>query len=227
MNITNIEEAISICDNSVTLIGALSELNIDVKNLQDDTVIVSYKGVVDCNNAFIKIYGKFSNNSTVFNSAVESLKKLTANICTLSENGDITDVEFSHTASMVYVEGKFTSSSTINADYISSTTKTIDESDLYGDVIGVPLEWDGNDVKMLILTHYYHNILTFNCLTPHEELTMKTVHMEAIHNSYENGQYSPIVMCAVETLDKQIDASVVNQALTEHEIFIASVTNNG
>ena len=224
MNITNIEEAIGVCENQVTLIGVLTELNIDVKNLQDGTVVVKYKGVVDCNRAFIKIYGRFTNNDMIFERAVQSLNGLTANIRTLSENGEITDTTYSKTASMVYVEGRFTSSSTINADYISSTTKSVDESDLYGDITGVPLQWDGNEVKMLILTPNYHNVLTFDSYASHEDLIYKTLHMSAITNPYNDCNYHPIVMVSVDEPDKQIDRSVIDQALTEHDIFIASMS---
>lgn len=227
MNITKIEEAIGICENQVTLIGVLTELNIDVRNLQNETVSVNYKGVVDCHNAFIKIYGRFTNNDMIFKRAVNSLNSLTANIKTLSENGEITNTTYSKTASMVYVEGKFTSSHSINSDYISSTTKTQEESALYGGIIGVPLEWtDDKQVKMLILTHHYHNILTFDCFEPHKELKGKTIYMESMYNSYDNGQYEPIVMVTVKIMDDQIDQSVIDQALTEHDIFIASIGND-
>ena len=230
MNITKIEEAIGVCENQVTLIGVLTELNIDVRNLQNETVSVNYKGVVDCHNAFIKIYGRFTNNDMTFKSAVQSLNNLTANIKTISENGEITETTYSHTASMVYVEGRFTSSHSINSDYISSTTKEQKDSDLYGYIIGVPLKWiEDKQVEMLVMTSHYHNILTFNCFDTHEELKGKTVYMEAMYNSYDNEQYEPIVMATVKVMDYQIDQNVIDQALTEHDIFIASIgkTNNG
>lgn len=228
MVVNSIDDAIALCENQVTLIGVLTELNIDIKNISHtDNVTVLYRGVVDCHNAFIKIYGRFTNNDMIFERAVQSLNNLTANIRTLSENGEITDTTYSKTASMVYVEGKFTSSHSINADYISSTTKTQEESALYGDIIGVPLEWtDDKQVKMLILTHHYHNILTFDCFEPHKELKGKTIYMESMYNPYDNGQYEPIVMATVNVMKEQIDQSVIDQALTEHDIFIASIGKN-
>ena len=91
--IKNLDDAIASCTNYVETYGVLSELNIDIIE-QGEKIVVKYKGVVDINNAFIKIYGSTNNNSLSFATTINTLKSLEAEIITMSNNGEVVDTKY-------------------------------------------------------------------------------------------------------------------------------------
>ena len=112
--ITNIEDAVKLCHNKVTIYGWLKELNIDTIDGSDaNSIIIAYKGVVDIGNALIKFYGKDYNTSSTFASTVDTLDKLEANIKTISYNGEIQQDNFGDKLSVVYLEGSIRNSESI------------------------------------------------------------------------------------------------------------------
>ena len=122
--IKNLDDAIASCTNYVETYGVLSELNIDIIE-QGEKIVVKYKGVVDINNAFIKIYGSTNNNSLSFASTINTLKSLEAEIITMSNNGEVVDTKYNHHASVVYLKGKLVSMDAIKVEYINSAPHTL------------------------------------------------------------------------------------------------------
>lgn len=221
----HILDAVKICKNDICIVGALSELSVDINDRDKDNVVITYRGVVNIRTAYIQIYGSVSNNSPTFKSTADTLSQLNANIKTISHNGDIESTEYNDKASMVYISGRVATSKSINVRYISSTTQ--DKYDVTGELIGVPLERNGKIIKVLVITSYYHNIIEIECGNIAEwqnTILNKTVSFKIDTCSSKEIDRMPIYLSVKDILhDHEIDTEVINNALTEHEIFLNSM----
>lgn len=217
--VTNIEDAIKLCKNTITLCGVLSELNIDIRHTPSNEIILSYKGVVDVCKSYISFYGKVNNNSTMFTSIVKELNSFEAEVKTKSENGEIIDTQYSDKASVVYMRGSIISPSSIRVDYISSTRLHPQVSSY---IIGVYLGQCDNTDKILIINPYYHNIIPISCDEEYKTLVGSTVYIEPRFNAYDD-HMPPIEIVNMVKCNKQISQSVITQARLEHDIYLESL----
>lgn len=217
--ITNIEDAVKLCHNKVTIYGWLKELNIDTIDGSDaNSIIITYKGVVDIGNALIKFYGKDYNTSSTFASTVDTLDKLEANIKTISCNGEIQQDNFGDKLSVVYLEGSVRNSESIRCDYIATSHSPT--RGIYGDVVGVALKDEDQELQILIINEY-HNIIKLRHEYPRRIPDNTTVSLIVDIKPHESMRPDMFISVIAYSED-QIDKSVIDQALLEHEIYIST-----
>lgn len=225
-NITNIEQAIQSCQNNITIVGVLSELGVDIIHKGDDNILIKYKGVVDVNSAFIKIYGSVHNNSPLFRPIANTLNELDAEVTTVMNDGEIIETKYNNQASMVYLTGALLNNDSINVSYIK-----VIESDvvpyIVGDIVGLlqGVDEENRALNVFIFDGYYHKELK---LTYHNTLftnDLQTNHMVKIKLdtfSYQS-QYPPIQCIYCHNIDSTIESQVSEQAINEHNIFMESL----
>lgn len=222
--INTIDDAAKVCSNSIRLVGELRELSIGVNNY-NDRVYVSYIGVVKVNDSYIKIHGTTNNNIPTFNSDVERLKALKANIFATFENKEVVDTTYSDECSMVYIDGKVSSANSIHVNYISNSTTNAPL--VLGAITGIPIEVVDDDmVKVLVINNNYHNVMTFKC-DKHaiilNSMLNQTINFSVKAGDNKNG--SPLSLVYMIKVIDGIPKSIIDSALAEHEMYLA-VKNN-
>ena len=227
-NITTIEhidEAIQVCSNQVEISGILSELNIDIIK-QGEFIVVKYKGVIDTNNAFIKIYGSINNNSTLFNSTINTLKSLVAEIVTMSNNGEIIDTTYHRHASFIYVRGKLSTMDSIKVDYISIENPEYKRDNKFY-VVGVVEDFDIEDkrIDLFIFNSYYHQKIKIKLddEAPKHNINRGDL-IQCWFGTHDfTNQYPPIQCELYHTLTTEINKDVMAQAQQEYKIYHKSL----
>ena len=227
--ITNIDEAISACENYVELCGVLSELNVDIIN-RGEKVIVKYKGVVDVNDAFIKIYGNTNNNLLTFNSVINALKSLCAEIVTISNNGEIVKTQYNQKASLVYLKGKLVSMESIKVDYINVAPLNMSSNINFIQLNGWVEDFDkeNNWIKLFIMNNNYHQKIDVNIDsdTFWDDIEIGNVICCGLNIQPYSWGYPPIHCVDFYTTLIEIDQDVVNQAQQEYEIYQHTLEQN-
>ena len=221
--INTIDDAIRVCNNDVRLVGTLTELTITItKRDISDVVVVSYYGVVRVEDTFLKFYGSFNNNNAEFYRNVNKLKALNAHImCVIDESG-YRNVTFNDVATKVYMIGRLLNEGKLKCTYVSTTSSKIDY--IKFDVCGAYIDYDGLCLKLLIITNNYHNLLTIPIATDIEisaENKIVSLCLETV--PYIDTDVEPIICTSVGILNEEVNQSVIQTALAEHELFIDSI----
>lgn len=229
--IKNLDDAIASCTNYVETYGVLSELNIDIIE-QGEKIVVKYKGVVDINNAFIKIYGSTNNNSMTFATTIKTLKSLDAEILTMSNNGEVVDTKYNRHASVIYIKGKLLSMDAIKIDYINSAPHTLLNKRNLMFVVGLVEDFSIEEkwVDLFIFNDYYHQRMRI--VVDPNTCWLKLNPNDIVRcwfglSSYDT-TYPPIQCTSFQKSDISISDKVISQAKQEYEIYQNTLgQNNG
>lgn len=220
-NIQTIEKASEICDNCIRLVGQLTELTVNIDHAEEtNTIQIRYVGVVDVNGSYIRIQGSTHNGLTGFMSTVNTLKTLRANMVLIYSNGEKIKEEFQDVCSIVYIDGRTSSSFSVVVDYISDSAQI--KSGIMGYINGVVVDKIDNDIyKILIITNSYHHIITFRCVDKNNIIAHnKTVNFAIRSNSYKDTIDEPIYLEAMNILSNQVHDDIIKNAISEHEMYI-------
>ena len=227
--ITNIDEAIFACENRVEICGVLSELNIDIIN-RARNIIVKYKGVVDVNDAFIRIYGSTNNNLPTFNSVIDALKSLYAEIVTISNNGEIVETQYNQKASLIYLKGKLISMESIKVDYINVAPLNMSSNINFIQLNGIVEDFDKEDgwITLFIMNNHYHQKIDVNIssYTYWDDLDIGNMICCGLNTQPYLLGYPPIHCVDFYTTNIEIDQNVINQARQEYEIYQHTLEQN-
>ena len=219
--INTIDEAAKVCKNEVRLVGTLTELTINLTKRNTQTVNVAYYGAVKVHDTFLRIYGNFTNNNTEFYQNVKRLESLSAYItCVVDARGVMSQV-FNNVANKVYIIGKLLNNNSVRVEYISAANK--DKEYITFDIGGVPLGYERDKFKLLIITNNYHNFLEIATQTDRFDFDNHLVGLNITTNSYSSYDLPPIMCNGVHQLQPCISQDVINTALAEHELFIDSI----
>lgn len=219
--LNTIDEAAKVCKNEVRLVGTLTELTINLTKRNAQTVNVAYYGAVKVHDTFLRIYGNFTNNNTEFYQNVKRLESLSAYItCVVDARGVMSQV-FNNVANKVYIIGKLLNNNSVRVEYISAANK--DKEYITFDIEGVPLGYERDKFKLLIITNNYHNILEIATQTDESDFDNHLVSLDITTNPYSSYDLSPIMCNGINQLQPCISQDVINTALAEHELFIDSI----
>lgn len=219
--LNTIDEAAKICKNEVRLVGTLTELTINLTKRNKQTVNVAYYGAVKVYDTFLRIYGSFTNNNTEFYQNVKRLESLNAYItCVVDAKGVMSQV-FNNVANKVYIIGKLLNNNSVRVEYISAANK--DKEYIAFDIKGVPLGYERDKFKLLIITNNYHNFLEIATQTDEFNFDNHLVSLDITINPYSSYDLSPITCNSINQLQPCISQDVINTALAEHELFIDSI----
>lgn len=219
--LNTIDEAAKVCKNEVRLVGTLTELTINLTKRNEQTVNVAYYGAVKVHDTFLRIYGSFTNNNTEFYQNVKRLESLNAYItCVVDAQGVMSQV-FNNVANKVYIIGKLLNNNSIRVEYISAANK--DKEYIAFDIEGVPLGYERDKFKLLIITNHYHNFLKIATQTDKFNFDNHLVSLDITINPYSSYDLSPIMCNSINQLQPCISQDVINTALAEHELFIDSI----
>lgn len=225
--INTIGEAVQTFTHHTQCVGVLSELNVDIFDKGNENIIVKYKGVVDINNAFIKIYGNVSNSSSKFNSMMEKLKSLEAEIKTLSNDGEIIRTEYKSKASVVAIYGMITSPDSIYVDSINEVSSKVSPY-FQGIITGYVLDVNQQNrmAKLFVIDSYYHRTINivFGANTSFNDVEQGDMLKTYIDVFGYQDQYPPLQCTYYNKLDTKINDDVIQQALKEHQIFMNALT---
>ena len=219
--LNTIDEAAKVCRNEVRLVGTLTELTINLTKRNEQTVNVAYYGAIKVHDTFLRIYGNFTNNNTEFYQNVKRLESLSAYItCVVDARGVMSQV-FNNVANKVYIIGKLLNNNSIRVEYISAANK--DKEYITFDIEGVPLGYERDKFKLLIITNNYHNFLEIATQTDESDFDNHLVSLDITTNPYSSYDLSPIMCNNIHQLQPCISQDVINTALAEHELFIDSI----
>lgn len=219
--LNTIDEAAKVCKNEVRLVGTLTELTINLTKRNAQTVNVAYYGAVKVHDTFLRIYGNFTNNNTEFYQNVKRLESLNAYItCVVDERGVMSQV-FNNVANKVYIIGKLLNNNSIRTEYISVANK--DKEYITFDIEGVPLGYEHDKFKLLIITNNYHNFLEIATQTDEFNFDNHLVSLDITTNPYSSYDLPPLMCNGINQLQSCISQDVINTALAEHELFIDSI----
>ena len=219
--LNTIDEAAKVCKNEVRLVGTLTELTINLTKRNEQTVNVAYYGAVKVHDTFLRIYGSFTNNNAEFYQNVKKLESLNAYItCVVDANGVMSQV-FNNVANKVYIIGKLLNNNSVRVEYISAANK--DKEYIAFDIKGVPLGYERDKFKLLIITNNYHNFLEIATQTDEFNFDNHLVSLDITINPYSSYDLSPITCNSINQLQPCISQDVINTALAEHELFIDSI----
>lgn len=219
--LNTIDEAAKVCKNEVRLVGTLTELTINLTKRNEQTVNVAYYGAVKVHDTFLRIYGNFTNNNTEFYQNVKRLESLSAYItCVVDTRGVMSQV-FNNVANKVYIIGKLLNNNSVRVEYISAANK--DKEYITFDIEGVPLSYERDKFKLLIITNNYHNFLEIATQTDESDFDNHLVGLDITTNPYSSYDLPPLTCNGVHQLQPCISQDVINTALAEHELFIDSI----
>lgn len=219
--LNTIDEAAKVCKNEVRLVGTLTELTINLTKRNEQTVNVAYYGAVKVHDTFLRIYGNFTNNNTEFYQNVKRLESLSAYItCVVDARGVMSQV-FNNVANKVYIIGKLLNNNSVRTEYISAANK--DKEYITFDIEGVPLGYERNKFKLLIITNNYHNFLEIATQTDESDFDNHLVSLDITTNPYSSYDLPPLTCNGINQLQPCISQDVINTALAEHELFIDSI----
>lgn len=191
------------CKNEIRLIGTLSELNLDSYE-KNGVLVVKYKGVVQCNNAFISI----KSTLTSYDSTIVDFVKQFSNNEVIGRK--------------VYIIGKLNSLKGINVSYMSCA---YDKEDYFkGDLIGVAVD----NKTLLIVNNEYHDVLTFDSLGAKADYQLGKANLTlnklvVKDDIIINEGMPPIVNKQRLNIIDTVDKDLVAQALDEHEIYLEAM----
>lgn len=219
--LNTIDEAARVCKNEVRLVGTLTELTINLTKRNEQTVNVAYYGAVKVHDTFLRIYGNFTNNNTEFYQNVKRLESLSAYItCVVDARGVMSQV-FNNVANKVYIIGKLLNNNSVRVEYISVANK--DKEYITFDIEGVPLGYEHDKFKLLIITNNYHNFLEIATQTNKFDFDNHLVGLDITINPYSSYDLPPLMCNGINQLQSCISQDVINTALAEHELFIDSI----
>lgn len=219
--LNTIDEAAKVCKNEVRLVGTLTELTINLTKRNEQTVNVAYYGAVKVHDTFLRIYGNFTNNNTEFYQNVKRLESLSAYITCVVDARGVMSQAFNNVANKVYIIGKLLNNNSIRVEYISVANK--DKEYITFDIEGVPLGYERNKFKLLIITNNYHNFLEIATQTDEFNFDNHLVSLDITINPYSSYDLSPLTCNGINQLQSRISQDVINTALAEHELFIDSI----
>ena len=219
--INTIDDAIRVCNNDVRLVGTLTELTINLTKRNEQTVNVAYYGAVKVHDTFLRIYGNFTNNNTEFYQNVKRLESLSAYITCVVDARGVMSQAFNNVANKVYIIGKLLNNNSVRVEYISAANK--DKEYITFDIEGVPLGYEHDKFKLLIITNNYHNFLEIATQTDESDFDNHLVSLDITTNPYSSYDLSPIMCNGINQLQPCISQDVINTALAEHELFIDSI----
>lgn len=219
--LNTIDEAAKVCKNEVRLVGTLTELTINLTKRSEQTVNVAYYGAVKVHDTFLRIYGSFTNNNAEFYQNVKRLESLNAYITCVVDAKDVMSQVFNNVANKVYIIGKLLNNNSVKVEYISAANK--DKEYITFDIKGVPLGYERDKFKLLIITNNYHNFLEIATQTDEFNFDNHLVSLDITINPYSSYDLSPIMCNSINQLQPCISQDVINTALAEHELFIDSI----
>lgn len=219
--LNTIDEAAKVCKNEVRLVGTLTELTINLTKRNAQTVNVAYYGAVKVHDTFLRIYGNFTNNNTEFYQNVKRLESLSAYITCVVDARGVMSQAFNNVANKVYIIGKLLNNNSIRVEYISVANK--DKEYITFDIEGVPLGYEHDKFKLLIITNNYHNFLEIATQTDESDFDNHLVSLDITTNPYSSYDLPPIMCNGIHQLQPCISQDVINTALAEHELFIDSI----
>lgn len=219
--LNTIDEAAKVCKNEVRLVGTLTELTINLTKRNAQTVNVAYYGAVKVHDTFLRIYGNFTNNNTEFYQNVKRLESLSAYITCVVDARGVMSQAFNNVANKVYIIGKLLNNNSVRVEYISAANK--DKEYITFDIEGVPLGYEHDKFKLLIITNNYHNFLEITTQTDESDFDNHLVSLDITTNPYSSYDLSPIMCNGINQLQPCISQDVINTALAEHELFIDSI----
>ena len=219
--LNTIDEAAKVCKNEVRLVGTLTELTINLTKRNEQTVNVAYYGAVKVHDTFLRIYGNFTNNNTEFYQNVKRLESLSAYITCVVDARGVMSQAFNNVANKVYIIGKLLNNNSVRVEYISAANK--DKEYIIFDIEGVPLGYERDKFKLLIITNNYHNFLEIATQTDESDFDNHLVSLDITTNPYSSYDLSPIMCNGINQLQPCISQDVINTALAEHELFIDSI----
>ena len=219
--LNTIDEAAKVCKNEVRLVGTLTELTINLTKRNAQTVNVAYYGAVKVHDTFLRIYGNFTNNNTEFYQNVKRLESLSAYITCVVDARGVMSQMFNNIANKVYIIGKLLNNNSVRVEYISAANK--DKEYITFDIEGVPLGYERDKFKLLIITNNYHNFLEIATQTDESDFDNHLVSLAVTINPYSSYDLPPIMCNGIHQLQPCISQDVINTALAEHELFIDSI----
>lgn len=219
--LNTIDEAAKVCKNEVRLVGTLTELTINLTKRNAQTVNVAYYGAVKVHGTFLRIYGNFTNNNTEFYQNVKRLESLSAYITCVVDARGVMSQAFNNVANKVYIIGKLLNNNSVRVEYISAANK--DKEYITFDIEGVPLGYEHDKFKLLIITNNYHNFLEIATQTNRFDFDNHLVSLDITINPYSSYDLPPIMCNSINQLQPCISQDVINTALAEHELFIDSI----
>lgn len=219
--LNTIDEAAKVCKNEVRLVGTLTELTINLTKRNEKTVNVAYYGAVKVHDTFLRIYGNFTNNNTEFYQNVKRLESLSAYITCVVDARGVMSQAFNNVANKVYIIGKLLNNNSIRVEYISAANK--DKEYITFDIEGVPLGYERDKFKLLIITNNYHNFLKIATQTDESDFDNHLVSLDITTNPYSSYDLPPLMCNGINQLQSCISQDVINTALAEHELFIDSI----
>lgn len=173
--INTMDELMTQCKNKIKIVGSLYELALFFKN-KNDSVVLEYKGVVQVDNAFIRINGRIYENDRAFYNFLDEFgipykftqnilhkKYSTANqlispsILTIIVNDERV---FTQTHSVrecpIYASGRIANNGSIKVQYIRLARAT-EVNDIEYELVGVAYSInDYNELEILIADNDHH-----------------------------------------------------------------------
>ena len=190
------------CYNYIELVGTLTEWDVDVYE-KNDTIVIKYIGVVDCDNAYINIKGVLTQYDDLCKGFIDEFK------------------DEAPPNQRVFVRGKLNAQGGVTVGYIS---KTYGGNKFEGYVHGIPIAED----KVLIVDKDYHQIIPLPLLnwgnnTIHEyKLSSNPLVINNEDIILNDGIPAIIIDDKYEHKDI-IPQHLIDQALEEHEIYLESM----
>lgn len=194
------------CENEIRLVGTLTEFNIESYE-KNGVIVVKYKGVVKCDNAFISIKSSFTNYDSTIKEFV---------------NQFYGKDQIGH---KVYIIGKLNSIGGITTNYISLANDS--QQDCFkGRLIGVML----NNNSVLIVNNESHQLLSFvspcatnsnKCFLGQGNLTINPLIVQD-NVIIDSGNPSITLENGLDYICP-IDKEIVEQAIEEHNIYLEAM----
>lgn len=202
-NSYTLTEIADLCHNEIRLIGTLTEFAADAY-VKNDVGVIKYKGVVNCNNAFINIKATTTSFDDTFAPFINEFN---------------TDV----IGRKVFIMGALNATGGINVNYIALAYK---DDYFEGKIRGIPYE--GNNI--LIVDNEYHSIVNLNVDKSYHQdyiceykLGVNSLEVDSDGTLLDDG------MPSIEWIEFQATEEIegmgvlVNQALEEHEIYLEAM----
>lgn len=242
--INTMDELIAQCKNKIKIVGSLYELALFFKN-RNDSVVLEYKGVVQVDNAFIRINGRIYEKDRAFYNFLDDFGipyKLTQNILhkeystvnqlisppilTITVNDErVYTKTHSLRECSVYVSGKIANNGSIKAQYIRLARATEVEGIEY-ELVGAAYSMNEyNELEILIADNDHHQDIMIP-LTNH----IDTCWLYSFDMDWQKLVITDLVIQGVHTskiIDSkpidEISEDLVNQIKIEYDIYIEAM----
>lgn len=216
--ITTMEDAMKICTNDVEIVGALSEMHLNIQYDSSKMVMnIWYNGIININDLeYLSFKGFISNYDTTFQSFCDDMgitvddglrpviTPLKAERFTCDINGERKLENYCDTDIVkVFIKGNYTQYG-IRCRYIAKSTQ-----DYRMNVLIRGVKNPGKPYEIIIINDNFHDIVLWE--TKNKNVTLKA-------ELYSNG-----VMWQEIESDFDISDDIIDRAVIEHEIFLESL----